>query len=276
MAKRFTATEIWGEDWFLDMPIEYKLFWYYMLSTCDHAGLFKVNLRSFCGLNGVKLGSKEVLEYFNSGKTRIRVISHSIWFIEDFFVYQYGPSLNPKNRVHESILKLYNKYNINLTSIRGLVEVNDRVKDKDKDKDNKIDIVLKTENSENENVFWFLKFYHSDYNTYKKVFNGQSTTEEFFNQWKDFISFIYEKKYEDIFYCKFPNPHDFAKLVTEHDFKKESWDETLKSLLSTGVKPEHNLFFRIPQFMKYGQKERSRSDKRADTGIGRTIKFDKA
>ena len=26
MAKRFSATEIWDEDWFLDMPNEYKLF----------------------------------------------------------------------------------------------------------------------------------------------------------------------------------------------------------------------------------------------------------
>ena len=43
MAKRFTSTEIWNEDWFLDMPAEYKLFWYYMLCECDHAGLFKVN-----------------------------------------------------------------------------------------------------------------------------------------------------------------------------------------------------------------------------------------
>ena len=86
MAKRFTATEIWSEDWFLDMPMEYKLFWYYMLSTCNHAGFFKVNLRSFCGLNGVNLTSTKVLEYFNAGKQRIRVVNNSLWLIDDFFV----------------------------------------------------------------------------------------------------------------------------------------------------------------------------------------------
>lgn len=135
MAKRFTATEIWGEDWFLSMPIEYKLFWYYMLSNCDHAGLFKVNLRSFCSLNEVKLTPKKALDYFNSGKLRIKPISDSLWFIEDFFVYQYGETFNNNNRVHFSIKKLYEKYDIKLTSIRGLKVLKEGVKDKDKEKD---------------------------------------------------------------------------------------------------------------------------------------------
>lgn len=135
MAKRFTATEIWDEDWFLDMPNEYKLFWFYLLATCDHAGLFKVNLRSFCGLNGVKLSSTKALEYFNTGKQRIRVLKENIWLVEDFFVFQYGVNFNLKNRVHNSILELYSKLGVNLRSIRGLIEVTNGVKDKDKDKD---------------------------------------------------------------------------------------------------------------------------------------------
>lgn len=133
MAKRFTATEIWKEDWFLDMPIEYKLFWYYILSSCDHAGLFKVNLRSFCGLLEVKLTPNKVLDYFNAGKQRIRVVSESVWLIEDFFSYQYGTTFNWNNRVHESIGELYKRHNIELTSIRGLLDLKDRAKDKDKD-----------------------------------------------------------------------------------------------------------------------------------------------
>lgn len=134
MAKRFTATEIWGEDWFLEMPMEYKLFWYYMLSACDHSGLFKVNLRSFCGLNEVNLTPTRALGYFNNGKDRIRVINQTVWFIEDFFVYQYGTTFNPNNRVHESVGELYEKAEIKLTSIRGLKDLKEGDKDKDKDK----------------------------------------------------------------------------------------------------------------------------------------------
>jgi hypothetical protein len=136
MAKRFTSTEIWSEDWFLDMPTEYKLFWFYSLSACNHAGIFKVNMRSFCGLNGVKLTSIEVLNYFNSGKDRIRVVSENVWFFEDFIVFQYGMTLNINNRVHFSIMKELKNHEIALTSIRGLKDVNYTLKDKDKDINN--------------------------------------------------------------------------------------------------------------------------------------------
>jgi hypothetical protein len=135
MAKRFVSTDIWQEDWFLDMPNEYKLFWYYLISNCDHAGLFKVNLRIFNALNGVNLDSKKAIEYYNNGKQRIRIVLENLWLIEDFFMYQYGETFNANNRVHESIEKLYNKHGIKMTSIRGLKDLKDRVKDKDKDKD---------------------------------------------------------------------------------------------------------------------------------------------
>lgn len=138
MAKRFTSTEIWSEDWFLDMPSEYKLFWYYMLSTCDHAGVFKVNTKTFCKMNEVILTSSLALNYFNTEKQRVRVLSDNLWLIEDFFQYQYGEIFNPNNRVHDSIEKVYQRHNIEMTSIRGLKDLKDRVKDKDKDKDKDI------------------------------------------------------------------------------------------------------------------------------------------
>jgi len=123
----------------------------------------------------------------------------------------------------------------------------------------------KNDNNEKKEIqegqFWFLKFYHSNYENYKTVFNGQSTTEDYFNQWKTFIDFIYEKKYEDIFDCKFVNPQDFEKLIKKEKFTKDKWDETIKRILATGVKPEHNLFFRIPQFMEYGKKEQPKPEK---------------
>ena len=146
MAKRFSETEIWEEDWFLDMPNEYKLFWFYMLSKCDHAGIFKVNLKSFRGLIEVKLTSADALLYFNYGKQRVRVVSENIWYIEDFFVFQYGTTFNINNRMHSSIEKVLKKYNIELTTIRGLKDLKDTLKDKDKDKDNSSS-VEKTKNS---------------------------------------------------------------------------------------------------------------------------------
>ena len=161
MPKRFMSTDIWDEDWFLDTPNEYKLFWYYMLSSCDHAGIFKVNLRSFCSLNGVQLSSSDALNYFNNGKERILEINKNTWFIIDFFVFQYGKTFNCNNRLHESIKCIYEKYNIDINQVRGLNDLKeksnsgflgdfDSLKEKDKDKDN----YLNYKKSKNEKS-WF-------------------------------------------------------------------------------------------------------------------------
>lgn len=120
MAKRFSATEIWDEDWFLDMPNEYKLFWFYMLSSCDHAGFFKVNIRSFCAMNGVKIDTEKALKFFNHEKERLRILKNGFWFIEDFIHFQYGGRLNRSNKAHVSVLKLLEKFCINVLGVRGV------------------------------------------------------------------------------------------------------------------------------------------------------------
>jgi len=133
MAKRFSSTEIWNEDWFIESPQEYKLFWFYILSSCNHAGLYKVNFKSFSIVNGLILTPSKALDYFNTGKQRIRAISETLWFIEDFIPYQYGNTLNLSNRVHLSIFNELQKHEIDLKSIRGLKGLKEGVKDKDKD-----------------------------------------------------------------------------------------------------------------------------------------------
>jgi hypothetical protein len=145
MAKRFFASEIWEEDWFLDMPNEYRWFWFYMLAKCDHAGVFRVNPRSIRGKIEAEVTPSRALTLINVDKQRIRVLKDSVWLIEDFFVFQYGPKFNINNKVHESIAKVYAKHDVDINSIRGLIEVNltskrrqldpnHGAKDKDKDK----------------------------------------------------------------------------------------------------------------------------------------------
>jgi predicted nucleic-acid-binding Zn-ribbon protein len=140
MSKRFTETEIWNEDWFVDMPVEYKVFYFYLKDQCNHAGIWRPNLRIFEAVNEVKIDLKKALNLINTEKERIIVLPSGHWFLADFFVFQYGHTFNRSNRVHESIENIYNKEDIKLTSIRGLKEVKDRVKDKDIDKDTIKDI----------------------------------------------------------------------------------------------------------------------------------------
>jgi len=137
--KRFTETTIWDEDWFLNMPKEYKLFWFYLKDKCNHTGIWRPNIMLFEATIGVKGDLKKAIDFFNSNKERIKILSSGHWYILDFFTFQYGDTFNPANRVHKSIQDIYKQEDINLTSIRGLKEVKDGVKDKDKDKDIVID-----------------------------------------------------------------------------------------------------------------------------------------
>ena len=44
MSKRFTESDKWKNQWFINLPNKYKLFWIYILDDCNHAGVWRVNI----------------------------------------------------------------------------------------------------------------------------------------------------------------------------------------------------------------------------------------
>ena len=114
MAKRFTDTMKWNEDWFLELSTSNKLFWIYVCDNCDHAGIYKLNKRMFELLIGAKINTDDFLTTINAEKDRIILLDNGKWYITKFIEFQYGPILNPNNRVHKSILKLLKDNNIKL------------------------------------------------------------------------------------------------------------------------------------------------------------------
>jgi hypothetical protein len=44
MPKRFTDTDIWRQSWFLDLSPESKLVWFYLVSKCYTAGIWKIDI----------------------------------------------------------------------------------------------------------------------------------------------------------------------------------------------------------------------------------------
>jgi len=144
MSKRFHDTDIWDEDWYLDMSLEYRSFWGYVCDKCDHAGIWRPNLRRFNSDIENKINLDTALSFFNVNKERIRTLESGHWMIAEFVPFQYGKNLNLNNRVHLSVFNRLKDLEVNLGSIRGLnevklgssrpqVEVKEGVKDKDKD-----------------------------------------------------------------------------------------------------------------------------------------------
>jgi hypothetical protein len=106
MPKRFTDTEKWSEDWFLELSNAHKLFWIYICDNCNHAGVFKLNKKMFEFLIGTDINPEQFLLIVNDGKERVKTIGKGKWYIVDFIKFQYGEVLNPSSAVHASVIKI--------------------------------------------------------------------------------------------------------------------------------------------------------------------------
>lgn len=139
MAKRFTDSAKWKKEFIKGLSAKMKLMWFYILDDCDHAGIWEVDME----VASLRIGEKITYEEaFVALGEKIRPIGKWKWFIEDFIFFQYG-ELNPKNRMHQSVIGILNKHNIQIhkpleSPLEGAKD-KDKDKDKVKDKDNKIE-----------------------------------------------------------------------------------------------------------------------------------------
>ena len=143
MAKRFVDTGIFRKRWIRQLDPNMKLFWVYLLTDCDHAGIWEVDIERAAFQLGVKLDEQTILKTFNR---KIVPFKDGKWFLPKFIEYQYG-ELNEKVNAHKSVIKLLTKYGLNVqnqqlpnscpTVKSTHLTVMDIDKDKDKDKDNK-------------------------------------------------------------------------------------------------------------------------------------------
>lgn len=104
--------------------------------------------------------------------------------------------------------------------------------------------------------FSMMEIFYKKWDEYKIILNGQSKflSEPLFEEWKEFVLFVRDNDFGELFKSKFINPLDWGKMKKEHSFPKEQWKVVLTRILATGIKAEHNLFFRIPQFLEYVNK----------------------
>lgn len=130
MAKRLTDTQKWAKPGFGDLSLKMKLIWVYLCDSCDHAGVWDINLK----LLVFHVGEATTLEEIQAGLgDKIAVLPGSKLFLSGFIEFQYG-ELNPDNRVHKSVLARLEKL-----KIKGLTSPFQGAKEKEKDKDKVIE-----------------------------------------------------------------------------------------------------------------------------------------
>ena len=85
MAKRFIDTEMFCDEWFSELSKDAKLFFIYFITTCDHAGVLKLNKKLCEFQTGLKNIDTVVKELGNSLVT----VKENIFFMPKFIKFQY-------------------------------------------------------------------------------------------------------------------------------------------------------------------------------------------
>ena len=135
--KRFVDCDIWGKKWFRELPPKTKLFYFYMITKCDHAGMYDVDLELAAFQIGMPISSTDI----NKVLKHIKIVKDDKWWIKGFVDFQYG-ELRDTNNAHISVIKILNRYGIKTGADEGLTSSSqaDQDKDKDKDKDKEKDM----------------------------------------------------------------------------------------------------------------------------------------
>jgi hypothetical protein len=145
MSKRDTDTELWNEDWFLNLEGKEQLFWFYIKDRCDHAGLWRPNFKMFENISGYRINQTEFIQKCNTDKKRVAVLENGKWLLIGFIPFQY-PTLNLNNNFHKSVYRTVTKnlnneesmtykFEVKETSGRPLGDLNKEQETKKKNKE---------------------------------------------------------------------------------------------------------------------------------------------
>lgn len=154
MAKRMIEANIFGSPILRGLKGAYKTLYLYLYTECDHAGIYSVELDIASVRCGFEYDPDICLQAL--GNRVVPVHGGELWFLPHFLHAQYKkrgdghsldvlPVMNPKDRVHESVIKRLKEFDllkyISIKSPQGAGEghpspLNGAIyKEKDKDKE---------------------------------------------------------------------------------------------------------------------------------------------
>jgi hypothetical protein len=156
MAKRFTDTEKWKDPWFDELSLQAKLFFFYFVDNCDHAGVFNVSLKKFNRDTGCRYKESDLKRDY-AGKLRF-LVNGRIW-MPKFIDFQYG-KLSETNNAHKGVFKSLEYNNIQIRGFDGASMghysgAQDKATEKDKEKEKEkitADLVFESWKSLGENL----------------------------------------------------------------------------------------------------------------------------
>lgn len=109
MAYRYTDTNKWADNWFLNLSPTAKLLWNYFCDNCDIAGFIEVNTVRFSFDTGltpeeIEQAIPEISSKLIISKTR------DVLYLINFLKHQKNYPLREKNKCHKGILRRFVNY----------------------------------------------------------------------------------------------------------------------------------------------------------------------
>ena len=136
--KRFTDTDKWRDEWFMDLSLIHKAAWQYVLDRCDSIGHWKQNFR----LADFEIGeSVDWNEFLVICGDRIHVTKEGYWFVVAFVDFQYGV-LKESCRPHQSYIRQLKERNLHTLTkgyAKGFKTLKEKETEKDMDKEKETD-----------------------------------------------------------------------------------------------------------------------------------------
>jgi len=123
MSKRFTDTELYDQDWFLELPPRLKCAWEYLCKRCDTIGIWRIGVRKMSNDIGEAVLLEELTKHFKA-----IVIDEDRLFLPGFVPFQYGDPLgrlSPTNKYHRNIAEKLRSMGLPLPEFRTVVSKED-------------------------------------------------------------------------------------------------------------------------------------------------------
>ncbi len=137
MAKRFTDTELWDQEWFMNLNLRDKLLTKAVRDKCDIAGIYKPNMLLLSMYIGEKVTLEDIIKVDNG--RQFKLLDNGKIYCIGFIEFQYGAKLNERSPVHSKIISIlaangienFENFDFSLKNDENLNRVSNRVLEKE-------------------------------------------------------------------------------------------------------------------------------------------------
>jgi len=132
MAKRFISTDLFNDSWFMELSTNSKLFYVYLLTNCDNAGIIDLNIKLAEFQTGIPSLNKNFSKYLECLKLRLLHLKDNYYFLPKFVPFQYPNGLSESVKPQKQVIEKLKKFDLldeNLTINIQLNNSMDTIKD---------------------------------------------------------------------------------------------------------------------------------------------------